>query len=60
MQIYNDAEIENIKLVKNLRKYVLTNQICTYLPSLFMPISYLIFDFPKREQWVLPFAAKFP
>lgn len=60
LEIFGQAEAENAKLVKNLRKFVLTGQIGTYLPSLFVPISYLLLNFPKPEQWLLPFATEFP
>lgn len=59
-KIFRHAEEDNTKLMKIVRKFVITGQIGTYWPSLLTPISYFLFDFPQPEQWFLPFEARFP
>lgn len=59
-KIFREAEENNTKLMKMVRKFVIIGQIVTYWPTLLTPFSYFLFDFPKPEQWFLPFEARFP
>lgn len=56
-KIFREAEENNTKLIKIIRKFVITGQIGTYWPTLLTPISYFLFDFP--QQWFLPFEVRF-
>lgn len=55
VHIYKVAEENNTKMIASVRKFLIIGLNSCYLPSLFVPISFLIFHFPKQEQWMLPF-----
>lgn len=59
VKIYEEAEQNNIKLIQNIRKFVIIGLISCYLPSLLVPISYLVIRFPEPDLWILPFPVNF-
>lgn len=59
VKIYEEAEQNNMKLIQNIRKFVIIGLISCYLPSLLVPISYLVIRFPEPELWILPFPVNF-
>lgn len=55
---YRETVENDTKMVKNIRKLVQVITILCYVPQCFVPISYLIFGSPKKEEWQLPFPVK--
>lgn len=55
IEIYENQEKRNVKLMKILLLWVVFVITSIYIPPFLCPIGYAIFGFPKPDQWYLPY-----
>lgn len=58
MKIYKEAEEENYKMIRKVRKFVIIGLMVCYFPSTLPPIAFLIIGTPEPKQWQLPFVVR--
>lgn len=57
--IYSKYERKHMNVMDTMKKLSIGFMIFAYGPHLFIPISYLCFGVPSREEWILPLQAKY-
>lgn len=58
-KIYMEAEDNNVKEIKRIRKFIIIGLLVCYFPASLVPLSYLIVGSPKQEEWKLPFPVNY-